>query len=138
MRPYVAADGRFNRIRKVAPMCPSMVYRIDLVLPWAHSSPQPKGQMDRFNRFCTADGRKSLYFAMGAPFPRSCPFPLGVLWTPSNTWFPGPTRVLKPNGISIGSAVFARLTSVTDRPSDHVTRSVTICRFYVRSTCDAA
>jgi len=27
--------------------------------------------------------------------------------TPSNPWFPGPTRVLNPNGISIGSAVFA-------------------------------
>jgi len=46
---------------------------------------------------------------------------------PSNTWFPGPTRVLNPNGISIGIAVFARLTSVTDRqthrqidrPTDH-------------------
>jgi len=25
----------------------------------------------------------------------------------SNTWFPGPTRVLNPNGISIGSAVCA-------------------------------
>ena len=27
----------------------------------------------------------------------------------------GPIRVLNPNGISIGSAVFAGLTSVTDR-----------------------
>jgi len=35
----------------------------------------------------------------------------------SNTSFPGPTRVLNPNGISIGSAVFAGLTTVTDRPT---------------------
>jgi len=28
----------------------------------------------------------------------------GGIWTPSNTWFPGPTRVLNPNGITIGSA----------------------------------
>jgi len=35
---------------------------------------------------------------------------------PSNTWFPGLTRVLNPNCISIGSAVFAEPTSVTDRP----------------------
>ena len=52
-------------------------------------------------------------------------------------WFHGPTRVLKPNGISIGSAVFAGLTSVTDRQTDrrtdHATRSVTIGRTYVRS-----
>ena len=36
--------------------------------------------------------------------PQNCPFPWGI-WTPSNTWFLGPTRVLNPNGISIGSAV---------------------------------
>jgi len=57
---------------------------------------------------------------------------------PSNIWFPGPTRVLNPNGISIGWVVFAGLTSVTDRPTDrqtdHATRSVTIGRIYVRST----
>ena len=44
----------------------------------------------------------------------------------------------KPNGISIGSAVFAGLTIVsdrqTDRPTDHATPSVTIGRIYVRST----
>jgi len=34
---------------------------------------------------------------------------------PSNTWFPGPTRVLNPNGILIGAAIFAELTTVTDR-----------------------
>ena len=33
---------------------------------------------------------------------------------PSNTWFPGSSRVLNPNGISFGSAVFAGLTHVTD------------------------
>jgi len=41
-------------------------------------------------------------------------------------------RVLNPNGISIGAAVFAGLTSVTDRPTDHGTRLVTIGHFYVR------
>jgi len=56
------------------------------------------------------------------------------MWTPFNTWFLVPTRVLNPNGISIGLAVFAGLTSVTDRqtgrqtdgPTDHATRSVTV------------
>jgi len=46
-----------------------------------------------------------------APFPQNCPFLWGI-WTPM---FPEPTRVLNSNGISIGSAVFAGLTSVTDR-----------------------
>ena len=56
---------------------------------------------------------------------------------PSNAWFLGPTRILNPNGISIGAAVFAGITSVTDRPTDHATvatRLVTISRVYVRST----
>ena len=55
--------------------------------------------------------------------PKICPFRWGIL-TPSNTWFPGPTQVLNPNGSSIGAAVFAGLTSVTDRPTDHAARSV--------------
>ena len=53
---------------------------------------------------------------------------------PSNTWFPGPSWVLNPNSISISAAVVAGLTSVTDRQTDHATRSVTIGRIYVHST----
>ena len=55
---------------------------------------------------------------------------MGRSGPPSNTWFPGPTQVLNPNGSSIGAAVLAGLTSVTD----HATRSVTISRIYVHST----
>jgi len=40
----------------------------------------------------------------------------------SNMWFLWPTRVHNPNGISIGSVVFAGLTS--DRQTDHTTASV--------------
>jgi len=72
-----------------------------------------------------------LYNGTSLP-PKNYPFPWGI-WTPSNTWFPGHTQVLNPNGISINSAVFAGLTNVTDR-TDHATRSVTICHIYVRST----
>jgi len=62
--------------------------------------------------------RVSLYVTMGRPFPSKLPFPLRNRFyrPPSNTWFPGPIRVLNPNGIiSISSAVFAGLTSATDR-----------------------
>ena len=93
-----AADGRFSHIRQVAPMCPPirrhwrhLANTIKLVLPSAHLSPQPKWQIDRFSRFCTAHGRKSLYFTMGTPFPQNCPFPWGI-WTPSNLWFLGPSE----------------------------------------------
>jgi len=41
--------------------------------------------------------------------------------TPSNTCFLGPTGVHTPNGISIGSDVFAGLTIVTDRLTDRQT-----------------
>jgi len=46
----------------------------------------------------------------------------------------GPSEPTNPNGISIGSAIFAGLTSVTGRSRDHTIRSVTICRIYVRSS----
>jgi len=46
--------------------------------------------------------------------PQNCPYPWGI-WTPSNTWFLGSSRVLNSNGISIVQAVFAGLTIMTDR-----------------------
>jgi len=45
---------------------------------------------------------------------------------PYNAWFLGFTQVLNPNGISLGSAVVAGLTTVTDRQTEHATLSVTI------------
>jgi len=45
---------------------------------------------------------------------------------------PWATRVLNPNGSSIGAAVFAGLTSVTNRQT-HTTRSVTRGLIYVHS-----
>jgi len=53
---------------------------------------------------------------------------------PSKASFPRLTRVLNSNGISIGSAVFAGLICVTDRQTDHTTRSVIIGCIYVHST----
>ena len=54
-----AADGRFNRIRQMAPMCPPMrahrrqlANTIEFVLLSALVvSPQPKRQIDRFSHF---------------------------------------------------------------------------------------
>jgi len=51
----------------------------------------------------------------GPPFPlKIAPF-YGGSGFPSNIWFLWLTRVLNPNGIAISSAVFAWLTTVTDR-----------------------
>jgi len=49
-----------------------------------------------------------------APTFKIAPLCIGI-WTPSSTWFLRPARVHIPNGMSIGSAVFARLTVMTDR-----------------------
>jgi len=68
---------------------------------------------DRFSRFRTDDCRVSLYFTMCRPLPLKIAPSHGGSGPQSNTWFPDPTRV-NPNGISIGSAVFAGLTSVAD------------------------
>jgi len=119
-------------------MCPPMradwrhlANTIELMLLSAHPSPQRKRQIDRFSHFCTAHGRKSLYFTLCVPIPQNCPFPDGSK-PPSNTWFLGPTRVLNSNDMSIASAFFAGLTSVTDRqrdrPTYHAMQSVTIGR----------
>jgi len=67
-----------------------------------------------------------------SPLPKKFAPSHGGSGSPSNIWFPGSTQVLNLNGSSIGAAVFAGLTSVTDRPTDrptdHATRSVTIGR----------
>jgi len=52
-------DARFDRIRQVLPHWRRLANMIELVLPLAHSSPQPKWQINRFSHFCTAHGRVS-------------------------------------------------------------------------------
>jgi len=109
----------------------AVVHPTSYMLPWDHSSPNPKPHLDWFSRFCTAHSRKLLCFAMGRPFPpQNCPFP----WGSEPPWFLAPTRVLNPNSTLIASAILAGLTTVTDRSTDHATRSVTIGRICVRST----
>jgi len=105
------------KVFKLAPMCFPMwahwrhlANMIELVLPSAHPSPQPKRQIDRFSRLCTAHVRESLYFTTGNSFPQNCPFPCGI-WTPSNTLFLEPIEAYNPNGTSIGSAVFVQMTA---------------------------
>jgi len=116
-----------NCVPKLVAMATSLSIAVlpSSTIPWTHPSPQLKRHLDRFSRFCADDRRVSLYFTMGRPFPpQNCPF---------NDRIPGPTRIFNPNGISIGAAMFAGLTSVTDRQTDHATRSVAIDRIYVRS-----
>ena len=57
----------------------------------------------------------------GAPSPLKIAPSHGGPGPQSNIWFLGPSQVLNPNGIWIGAAVFAGLTSETDRPTDRQT-----------------
>ena len=54
---------------------------VDPMIPWAVPRSQSKLHDDRFSRFRTGDCIVSLYFAIGATFPKNCPFPWGI-WTP--------------------------------------------------------
>jgi len=77
------------------------------MLRWATRVP-PKWRLDLFSSFCTAYSRQFLHFLHSK---------LALLiWTPSNTWFPGPTRVHIPNSLLIASSIFAGLMIMTDRP----------------------
>ena len=62
---------------------------------------------------------------MRRPFPQKIAHLHGAGSGPSsNTWLPGPTTVLNLNGISIGSAVYAGLTSATDQQTDRLTAAL--------------
>ena len=99
-------------------------------------NPQPKWHLDRFSHFGTGDHRVCLYFTIGRPFPPSkLPLPMGD---------PDPHLIHGSLGSPKSSTQMASrlvqpflqgsLTSVTDRPTDHATRSVRIGRIYVHST----
>jgi len=111
-------DGWFNRIRHVAAMCPPtrthwryLANTIEHVHFSAHWSPQPKRHLDRFSCFWQLKSDRGMLFPSKLPSH-------GASVHPCNTWFLRSIRFSVPNGISIGSAVFARLTTVTDRPTD--------------------
>ena len=108
------------------------------MIHWAHASPKPKRHLGWFSRFCTDDRRVSPYFTMVRPFsPSKLPLSMGDLdpcknlihgsLSPPESSTQTATRSLQP--FLQGSLVW-----LTDRPTDHDTRSVTIGCMYVRST----
>jgi len=78
----------------------------------------------------TAECRRA---CRGMPFPLKIANSHGGYGPPSNTWFLGPTRVLNPIGISIGSAVFAGVISVTGRWTNRPRYSVGNNRPHLRT-----
>jgi len=83
---------------------------IELMLPSAYPSPQPKRQIDRFSHFAqlTAESIIPILYN-GRPTPHIAPS-IGDL-EPHLTRFLGPIRAHNRNGTSIGSAVLAQMTA---------------------------
>ena len=73
--------------------------------PWAHMSYPHKRHLDRFSRFCVQRCKGSQCFSMGRTIPKIAP----------SLWAIGTPLESAPHSISIGSAVFAGITNVTNR-----------------------
>jgi len=113
LRRYCCLTGFFSDCRYIS--------HTKYMVPWVHSSPNTKRNLNRFSRFCTVHGRASLYFTTGRPFPhQNCPFSW-TIWTPSNTWFVGPPEFSNQT-TSRSVQPFCRAhycDRQTDRPTDH-------------------
>ena len=71
------------------------------VIPWAHPNPQPKRHLNQFSHFAQMTAECPYTLQWNAPFPLKIALSRGGSGPTCNTWFPGPTRVLNPNSISI-------------------------------------
>ena len=132
-----ATHGRFSRIRQVPQICTPHIKSQKMVAVATSSAPvdshlthdalgpfEPTSQTESrsVQPFLHSSPHSVPILYNGTPLsPLILPLPMGGSGPPSNTWFPGPTRVHNPNGISIGPAVFAWLTSVTERQTDKQT-----------------
>jgi len=67
------------------------------------------------------------------PSPSKLPPSHWGIWTPSNTRFLGPTRVQIPNGIPVGSAIFAGITIMTDRQTNKPLYSICNKRLHLHT-----
>jgi len=91
--------------------CPIPWGHLDLHLTHAFLVPSEPATQMAFR------SQSALYFTIACPVPLKTTPSHGGLGPQSNTWFPGPTRVLNANSILVGSAVFdGPLVWQTDSP----------------------
>ena len=95
-----AAHEWFSGIGQVAPVCtPTYTCFLD--------APEFKSQTAVGSVVFLHSSRQTVtVLCNGRPFPHKIALSHRGSKLPSSTWFLGPTRVLNPNGISIGSAIF--------------------------------
>jgi len=110
----------FTRCRQCAP--PSNM------LPWSHPSLYPKQHLDS-RLFLHRSWQKVPVLSMGRRFPLKIALTHGSIWTPVEYMLAWASPSPQPNGISISSAIFTRLTIMRD----HATLSVTNGCIYIRS-----
>jgi len=79
---------------------------------WRHlASPQSKRKWIGLAVFAQLRQKVPILYN-GRPYPPELPLSMGDLDLPCNTWCLQPMRDHNPNGTSIGSAVFAQMTTV--------------------------
>jgi len=95
------------------------------VVPWVHPTQHPKRHLDRIRSVFLHSSRQkvSIVYNGRAPFPKIAPSN-GVSGPHLIHDSLCPSKPTNPNGISIGSAVFVELTSMTDRQTDRSRYSV--------------
>jgi len=77
--------------------------------------------------FLQNNRKMSIYFTMGCTFPSKLPFPMGDLWTPSNTWFLGlPESSTQTTSRPVQPFLQGSLVWQTDRQTDRQTDQQTM------------
>jgi len=103
------------------------------MVPWAHPSEHLRWHLDQFICFLQSLWHSPYILQWTAVFLcQNCAFTWWI-WTPSNTWFQA-HAVNNPYSISICSAVFAGLTTVTYRPTDRPRYSICNSTLHLRSS----
>jgi len=115
LKSYALQSARHSP--RSAHFCWGICTSIWCMVPWVHPTQLPKQQFDQFSRVCRAPAERPYTLPL-SPLSPQIAYYHGESGPPSNIYFLGSTQVCNPNGILIGSAIFADLMTVTDRQTD--------------------
>jgi len=131
--PHMDVSTVFARLRQRSSVHPHLTHATLGPVESIHQTASRSVQT-----FCTAHGRRSLYFAMGRPFsPQNCPCEWWI-WSPVSRTLPWAHPTQNPKRHLDQFSRFAVLTIVTDRPTDRPRYSVCINRPHLRTYYDDA
>jgi len=125
--PYIESQKWLPWQRPSAPLRPICT------IPTAHPSPQPNGISICSAVFAQMTAECPYTLQWDAPLlPQNCPLPMGGSGPNLIHGSFGPPESSTQTASRSVKPFLSGLTSVTDRPTDNTTRSVTIGRIYVR------